>query len=55
MLENISPPQNRLVSRIHSKPTIIVMRFSTSRDFIPAAIYCHTQALDTLLYKETEM
>lgn len=55
MLEDTSLPVMVLLVGFHSKPTTRVMSFSTSQDFIPAAIYCHTQALDTLLYKETEM
>ena len=55
MLENTSLPGMVLLVGFHSKPTTRVMSFSTSQDLIPVAIYCHTQALDTLLYKETEM
>lgn len=55
LLENVSLPSRVLLVGFYSKPTTRVMSFSTSPDFIPVAIYCHTQALDTLLYKETEM
>lgn len=56
LLENICPPENHLVSQdFRANPQPCDECFSVSQEFIPVAIYCHTLALGTLLYKETEM